>query len=338
MNEISMASIAVSVLEPGVGQSASHCGASKQALITMSTKTVPWNQRWSTMERHFALAVFQASGLSTSIPHWTHRSRNNRSLRTTGSSSLVSTSLLALVLGVLIEAASKPIQEELEGGGSGGAGFGPDSTRTKSGKLVEIRGEETALTMLTSSKTRQALEAIEELRKKGVDEATIEKSDEMRALNRLREEVRAEVAAVRIWLFETGRDLQVRKSTIPMPSSPASMLRRQREIELENQAKVQELSDGFSHEELHEARERLVTTTGHKKLADVPENVVQKEAAIKFSIGNTQSTVSSVEEMLERKRKRREQILKEEAAAREEDPWCEGAIVPRAMRPVRYRG
>ena len=127
--------------------------------------------------------------------------------------------------------------------------------------------------MLTSSKTRQALEAIEELRKKGMDEATIEKSDEMRALNRLREEVRAEVAAVRIWLFETGMDLQVRKSTIPMPSSPASMLRRQREIELENQAKVQELSDGFSHEELHEARERLVTTTGHKKLADVPENV-----------------------------------------------------------------
>ena len=30
--------------------------------------------------------------------------------------------------------------------------------------------------------------------------------------------------------------------------------------------------------------------------------------------------MSSVEEMLERKRKRREQILKEEAAAREEDP------------------
>ena len=88
----------------------------------------------------------------------------------------------------------------------------------------------------------------------------------MRALNRLREEVRAEVAAVRIWLFETGMDLQVRKSTIPMPSSPASMLRRQREIELENQAKVQELSDGFSHEELHEARERLVTTTGHRSL------------------------------------------------------------------------
>ncbi|ACO64315.1 voltage-gated ion channel superfamily [Micromonas commoda] len=234
--------------------------------------------------------------------------------------SLVSTSLLALVLGVLIEAASRPIQEELEGGGSGGAGFGPDSIRTKSGKFVEIRGEETALTMLTSSKTRQALEAIEKLRKKGVDEATIEKSDEMRTLNRLREEVRAEVAAVRIWLFQTGMDLQVRKSTIPMPSSPVSMLRRQREIELENQAKVQELSDGFSHEELHEARERLVTTTAHKKLADVPENVVQKEAAIKFSIGNTQSTVSSVEEMLERKRKRREQILKEEAAAREEDP------------------
>ena len=125
--------------------------------------------------------------------------------------------LLALVLGVLIEAASKPIQEELEGEGSGGAVFGPDSTRTKSGTLVEIRGEETAFTMLTSSKTRQALEAIEELRKKGMDEATIEKSDEMRALNRLREEVRAEVAVqFRIWLFETGMDLQVRKSTIPM--------------------------------------------------------------------------------------------------------------------------
>ena len=30
--------------------------------------------------------------------------------------------------------------------------------------------------MLTSSKTRQALEAIEELRKKGVDEATIERA------------------------------------------------------------------------------------------------------------------------------------------------------------------
>ena len=132
--------------------------------------------------------------------------------------------------------------------------------------------------MLTSSKTRQALEAIEELRKKGVDEATIEKSDEMRTLNRLRR--RSEPRwRVRIWLFQTGMDLQVRKSTIPMPSSPVSMLRRQREIELENQAKVQELSDGFSHEELHEARERLVTTTGHKKLADVPENVVQKEAA-----------------------------------------------------------
>ena len=93
---MSMASIAVSVLEPGVGQSASHCGASKQALITMSTKTVPWNQRWSTMERHFALAVFQESGLSTSIPHWTHRSRNNRSLRTTGSSSLAAASSLRI--------------------------------------------------------------------------------------------------------------------------------------------------------------------------------------------------------------------------------------------------
>ena len=34
---------------------------------------------------------------------------------------------------------------------------------------------------------------------------------------------------------------------------------------------------------------------------------MQKEAAIKFSIGNTQSTVSSVEEMLERKREEGEQ-------------------------------
>ena len=233
--------------------------------------------------------------------------------------SLVSTSLLALVLGVLIEAASKPIQEEMEGGGSGGAGLSSEM-RTSSGKLVEIRGEETALTMLTTSKTRNALEAIAALRKKGVDEATIEKSEEMAKLNQLREETKAEVAAVRVWLFQTGMDLQKRKSTIPMPSSPTSILRRQREIELEVQAKVHELSDGFSASELFEAQERLVPTTGRKEIADVPDNVVQKEAAIKFSIGNTQSHVSSVEEMLERKRKRREQILKEEAAAREEDP------------------
>jgi hypothetical protein len=187
--------------------------------------------------------------------------------------SLVSTSLLALVLGVLIEAASKPIQEEMEGGGSGGAGLSSEM-RTSSGKLVEIRGEETALTMLTTSKTRNALEAIAALRKKGVDEATIEKSEEMAKLNQLREETKAEVAAVRVWLFQTGMDLQKRKSTIPMPSSPTSILRRQREIELEVQAKVHELSDGFSASELFEAQERLVPTTGRKEIADVPDNVV----------------------------------------------------------------
>ena len=66
---------------------------------------------------------------------------------------------------------------------------------------------------------------------------------------------------------------------------------------------------------------------------------MQKEAAIKFSIGNTQSTVSSVEEMLGKKAE--EEGADSQGGSRREggrSRGAKGAIVPRAMRPVRYRG
>ena len=130
--------------------------------------------------------------------------------------SLVSTSLLALVLGVLIEAASAPMElEDLPEGKLRANDNGEEEEKVKSPRLETCLNEEASLHDDSSATSLQKFHSREHKALSRVAEGTLE--DEHKAneekiceateeLQIVQERTKVEVAAVRLWLNEHGFD------------------------------------------------------------------------------------------------------------------------------------
>ena len=241
--------------------------------------------------------------------------------------SLVSTSLLALVLGVLIEAASAPMElEDLPEGKLRANDNGEEEEKVKSPRLETRLNEEASLHDDSSATSLQKFHSREHKALSRVAEGTLE--DEHKAneekireateeLQIVQERTKVEVAAVRLWLNEHGFDYRSHavirtnvvngavEQTVVTPGESAEDVRGR-----------------YTENELADARERLVNPhQGRETVSAVSfagkGQIEENDEAIKFSIGSTTSHVTSVQEMLKRKAAHHEAIVRDEQERKE---------------------
>jgi hypothetical protein len=241
--------------------------------------------------------------------------------------SLVSTSLLALVLGVLIEAASAPVElEDLPEGNPLADDDGEEEKEVTSPRLGTRLNEEASPRDDSSTTSLQMFRSLKHEALSRVAEGTL--NDEHKAseeeirkakeqLEIVQEQTKVEVAAVRLWLNEHGFDYKSRavirtnvvngavEQTVVTPGESAEDVRGR-----------------YTEKELADARERLVNPDGARETVSAVSfagkgQINEKDEAIKFSIGSTTSNVTSVQEMLKRKAAHHEAILRDEQERKE---------------------